>query len=231
MNDVYDGDGRLVAHGEDLLDELVVPCPRPWERRYAYGYEDGVIQALDDLCAACGCRMRVRRTGEIEITNPVPWNGAPDYVITDGTTEASEMIESMEVHLDGSHRANVVLHIGSDRMGRTVTGLVSDPESITDPLSPRYLGDDWWAVRRDRSNTDPEATARAELLRRSYYQQTVTWTWAGHPTLAPGAHVRIDVDGIRMPRGTVVQVLSKRSVVTPTLYTETVTAGVVTQPW
>lgn len=215
-----------------LAATLRVPCARPWERRYAFGHEDSVIAALDALVVSCGCRWRVLRSGAIDVYDPQPWDGEPDMILNESWVGIEDMIQSIHVGFDVEQRANVVLHLGATASGAVAVGHVADNDSLYDTASRDFLGDDWWSVRLDWGNTDPTTTATAELLRRSQYRSVVEWSWLGHPQLAPGMHVLVDVDGVGLPSGSIVEVLAKSSVIDGTIpdYTETVRAGVVSVP-
>ncbi len=92
-----------------------------------------------------------------------------------------------------------------------------------------FVGDDRWSVAVDLGNEDPEATALAEYERSHRYQAVVRWDWVAHPHWEPGHRVELQCEAIRLPRGTVVEILEKVSRVDGGTgeYVETVSAGVV----
>ncbi len=215
-----------------VLAELTLPNERPWERRYAYAFETSAIEALNDLLAAVSLRFRITRQGVFDCFFPAAYSGIPDHTITDSEGAHIDLLESIETDRRSKGLRNWVLHIGQDRDGNSVIGITADSASIYDPTSPRYIGDDWWSVVFDPGNPNAEVTAGIELERRRRWQVAVRWTWAGHPAWEVGDTVEIDVGGIRLPRGSVVEILEKRSVgrADTLAYEETITAGLLETP-
>jgi len=215
-----------------VLAALTLPNEREWERRYSYGFETGVIEALNDLLAAVSLRFKITREGVFECFFPQDYNGIPDHAITDSEGAYIDLIESIETDRRSKGLRNWVLHIGQDRDGNSVTGISADGASLYDLTSTRYIGDDWWSVVFDPSNPNADVTAGVELTRRMRWQVAVRWEWEGHPSWQVGDTVEVDVGGIRLPRGSVVEILEKHSEgrADRLTYRETITAGLISSP-
>ena len=214
------------------LDDLKVPCARKWERRHAYPYDAGFIESFDELLASVGCRWRCTRTGEIAIFQPMPWNGIPDWVLDDADPSWVDLMEARRITTDALTMSNVVFHVGADPYGSLLMGMVLDDASLQVTDHPMFVGEDRWSVAVDLGNEDPEATALMEYERGHRYQAVVRWDWVAHPHWEPGHRVELQIDGGRIPRGTVVEILGKMSRVDGDAgeYVETVEAGVVRWP-
>jgi hypothetical protein len=215
-----------------LLDDLLIPDERGWERRYVYSETTPVLQALDELCHAVGIRWRINRSGIWEFFIPTPWDGISyDHTIDDdtGETDLLAVLESIHHTRRDADLRNIIYHVGTDKYGNSVTGMITDWTALWDTESDRFVGDERWAVKVDEANPAPGSTAYWEYLRRQKLGDVVEWTWAGHPTWAPGDRVQISVADVSVPEGTVVEIVSKESVIDELemRYEETITAGVI----
>lgn len=215
----------------DLAD-MEIPCQRKWERRYAYSYDTPFIEAADELLASCGCRWKIARTGEIVVYQPTEWSGIPDWILDDTDPYWVDCVESIQALSDSQTLNDIVMHIGATTEGAISMGLVADADALWNIDHPMFVGDDRWSVRVDYGNPEPGTTAQAEYLRSRRYQRRVTWEWVAHPHWLPGQTVELRIDGIRLPRGTVVEILGKvGDIDADTMdYHESIEAGVIRWP-
>jgi hypothetical protein len=211
---------------------------------YAYDSSTTVLDAMDDLCLACGYRWRIRSDGDVEVFKPTRWDPMVpvlhEIVDNDDVASPSDWVASINVdELNDDLLVSAISHRGKDENGYSLQHVIFDTEAAWDTTSPYYQGGAWrWSVSDDENNRNPVMTAWQEWERARRHRIKLRWTWDGHPDWKLGEFVRVKIPHLRLQRiGTsasvpefvVAEIIEKTHVIDEETgnYIETIVAGVV----
>lgn len=192
----------LVAVEDDGY--IIQAMPDRWRGRYEFGHDVQVVDALDEVVRSRGWVWGVNEQGEIWAGPEPEYSGVPDFVLDDAATAEDERIRRVEAQRASEQFRNyVAVFAGRDKAEAAIW---RDEDSHRDPSSPSFIGDDWWLVEVAPDERDP-AVAAWQMFQQAYRQRhEIVWETIGRPQLAPGMFVRVDVDGLGVPAGTVFQI-------------------------
>jgi len=220
------GSGRARALAEAATIPLVT-----WDQiDYAFPNGTPVIHALDTVLAAAGWEWMVAVDGSIILRRANDYSAEPTWTLSDAVPDD----DLSQVHHIGSVHgqdigANVIYVEGRDKFGRRLDGMAVGFDSIWQPNSPLFIGDDWWEYWDDQSNPNPLTAATHRLDRERRYCMQIEWSQPGNAAMLPGHYLRVDVDYLGVPANALFRILSKRGEIRHTgktcLWRESFVAG------
>jgi len=170
-----------------------------------------VVTVADQLACAAGREWGVNAAGQI-FTRPlgsVVYGGSPDFTLDDDTVTEADAAYLIDLDRDLFAVRNHVICIGQDRNGNDVIASWRFTNTMTDPATDPFIGDEWCEVRIAPEGADPYMIAMftgTELLQ---YRALLRWQTEGKPTLFPDHFVYVDVAGLDIPVGSIFRIIGK----------------------
>ena len=198
--------------------------------RFRFSADVCVIDALDDVCTACGREWGWNaETGLYFLRAPVTYSGTPDWTLDDDTQTALNAAQRI-AHESSPEEYRNVLYAISETLGEAWSDLWIDEASRTTTNDASYVGDDWWEVLvAGDGPTGNAAVAKrwAELLKQ---HSVITWTMRGRTDLGPGKFIKAQVTKLGVTMDAIYQVVHEHGEIKwgtdDPVYTITLTARI-----
>lgn len=196
---------------DDLLDitddGYIVPRQRRKQTQFEFRHDTPLLRALDEVLASHNWLLWIKPDGKIAVGPEPQYSGTPDFTLDEDSMTADDVIYRIEATSEGEPRNYVAVFYGTD----VVAEIWHDEASHRDPSDPDFIGDDWWRVVVEPDQPAPAQRAQALLLQSMRRRQLLRWETVGKPSLKPGDFVKVEVDGIGVPSGTIFRIIEDRA--------------------
>jgi hypothetical protein len=192
-----------------------IPLGQPkGDLRYKFSADVCVIDALDDVCAACGREWGWNaETGLYFLRVPVTYSGTPDWTLDDDTATAADFVWNL-THESSPEEYRNVLYAISETLGEQWSMIYLDNESRITPTDPSYIGDDWWEVITETDAPDGTGKALKRWLELIKQHSLIGWTMRGRTDLGPGKFVKMQVTKMGVTTDAIYQIIHEHGEMT-----------------
>lgn len=195
---------------DSSLTGLRLPLGVGSERLLAFRNEERVETALDLIATVRGCEWGVDETGTYFL-RPVSAHvaGAYDLAIDLDTSTAEDLVIAPFRHArDFGEFANMMA-VTVGQGWNAAGGWFWDPDSIFEPTSPAYVGEDWWMVESFPDGDSVQRIYEALWARRLELSDVLYWHTLGHADTMPGDEVQFTNAGCGITDGSIFRITRK----------------------
>lgn len=195
---------------------LTIPAGiRRCDPRFDFEEDTCVIEGLNRLVAACGYVWGVDQGGTWFCRAPVEYSGTPDFTLDDDTVVQDDVTfalraDALDDSLVGRRPFVNSVFVRIDRGAEQEEVWRRDVDSHQTESADDFIGDDWWHVFVGYDEQSASALAERILKERQQRQRLVHFRCNGQPNLFPDHFVRVEATGVRVPQGSIFQVIRKR---------------------
>ena len=169
----------------------------------------GVIEALDTICRVRALEWGVNEDGVYFLRQPVVYEpGAEVWTLDADATADDDFVYSLQAAGSLDEFVNIVFVLTGSTWSARASWLW-DSASVLDPTDSAYIGDDWWHVEVLPDADHPELIARHLWDRRQTLRRMLFFSNATRPDLMPGAFIKVQVEGIGVPAGSIFRIVKK----------------------
>jgi len=182
----------------------------PWEPRFAYEHDYGVIAALDEMLTdRLGVQWGWNASGYFARAKPVWTPGdTPDWTLDLDEADPDIMTYRLVATEDTSAWRNYVMRLsGSREQAHGV--LWADPATLSDPDDPHYAGDDLWDIEGGaESKSIAGYMAYRRLLELRQYRVALEIE-CGRLDIEPDTFGEVNATLARVPAGSIFRALEE----------------------
>ncbi len=191
----------------DVPDDgyVIAEMPQKWQRRFAFGHDVPVVDAIDAVVNSRGWVWGIDESGRIWAGPEPQYSGTPDFVLDETTASEEDLIEMVAAERATEAFRNYVA-VFTSRYG-VQAAILHDGDSHRNPAAEDFIGDDWWIVEVAPDEVEPAALAQRLFSDHNRMSCQIIWQTPGRPQLKPGQFVEVRVDGLGVAEGTVFQII------------------------